>query len=115
VAKDKRASVFFDRIKMQFIGLDEALLEQVKETYKNIDVENELKKMGLWLLSPKGKLRKGNIGFIMNWLNNAIPSIRKLEDDHLETDSPLTPFLREYRKELWKDREHILAMNRRKS
>src|SRR5690242_15738674 len=100
---------------MQFVDLDETLLKEIKETYKEIDVDNELKKMGLWLLSPKGMKRKGNIGFIINWLNNAIPSIRKSDDDPIEIESPLAPFLKEYRKGLWKNREHILAMNRRKS
>src|SRR3546814_5457075 len=42
--------------------------------FRSVNVEQEVKKMCLWLTSEKGLRRKGNIGFILNWLNNAAPS-----------------------------------------
>lgn len=115
VAKDKRTSVYFDRVTLQFIGLESAVIKQLKETYKGIDVDSELKKMSLWLTSSKGKKRKGNIGFILNWLNNASPSEAPTVSeqlDMLDQDTPLRPLLQEYLQDLWKDREHILEFNR---
>lgn len=120
MAKEKRTSVYFDRDKRTFIGLEDAHIQQLKETYKGIDVQSELKKMGLWLISEKGNKRKGNIGFILNWLNNASPSTAPSineQFDLMEQDTPLRPLIQEYLKDLWKGREHILEFNkiRRKS
>lgn len=115
MAKDKRTSVYFDRDKLHFVGLEDAHIKQLKETYKGIDVESELKKMVLWLISSKGKKRKGNIGFILNWLNNASPSTAPSvseQFDLMEQDTPLRPLIQEYLKELWKGKEHILEFNK---
>ncbi len=116
VAKDKSTSVYFDRERLQFVGLEAAELKRLRETYKGVDVDSELKKMSLWLTSPKGKKRKGNIGFILNWLNKASPSIASPtiseELDLYEFDSPLRPLLLDYLKDLWKGKEHILEFNK---
>lgn len=114
MAKDKRTSVYFDRDKLVFVGLEDAHLKQLRETYKGIDIDSELKKMGLWLISSKGTKRKGNIGFILNWLNNASPSepTTTQQLDFLEYDSPLRPLLLDYLKDLWKGKEHILEFNK---
>jgi hypothetical protein len=114
VAKDKRTSVYFDRETLKFVGIDDAVKKQLKETYKGIDVDSELNKMAIWLTSSKGKKRKGNIGFVMNWLNNASPSTAPTIKEHydlLESDSPLASLLQDYLKDLWKNREHILEFN----
>lgn len=116
MAKDNRTFVYFDRDKLVFVGLEDAQIKQLKETYKGIDVDVELKKMGLWLLSQKGSKRRGNIGFILNWLNNSRPQgtpPSTTEQFNLyEVDSPLRPLLQEYLKDLWKGREHILEFNK---
>lgn len=114
MAKDKSTSVYFDREKLQFVNLEDACLKQLKETYQGVNVDSELKKMGLWLASPKGNKRKGNIGFIINWLNNASPSTTQALQEPLEQESSLRPYLNEYLKELWKGREHILELNMRR-
>lgn len=111
----KRSSVYFDRVKLQFVGIDELVMQQLSETYPLIDVSSELKKMGLWLTSSRGKSVKGTIGFIINWLNRSNPTKRAevhcslVEDD---SDSPLAKEYQAYLEDLWKGREHILAMNR---
>jgi hypothetical protein len=88
----------------------------LRESYKGIDVANELNKMKFWLLSPKGASRKGSINFIINWLNNALDSKpAQSVQNYEETPSSLRPYLDEYLKELWKGREHILEMNKRRS
>lgn len=116
MAKDKRTSVYFDREKLAFINLEDAHIKHLQEIYKSVNVESELKKMGLWLLSSKGSKRKGNIGFILNWLNNASPDSKvpttTQQLNLYEYDSPLRPLIHEYLKELWKDREHILEFNK---
>ena len=97
------------------MNLSDAYIQHLKETYPGIDVDSELKKMGLWLLSSKGTKRKGNIGFIMNWLNNATPSTPTVaHQETVELDTPLRPWINEYLKDLWKGREHILEMNTRR-
>lgn len=112
------ASIYFDREKQVFVGLDGIHLQKLKETYQHVDVDTELNKMTLWLLSPKGKKRKGNIGFILNWLNNATPCFKPSMNDHLdllETESPLRLLINDYLRELWKGREHILEINKKKT
>lgn len=115
MAKEKRASVFFNRETFEFVGLKEDYINQLKSTYIGIDVDKELKKMGLWLASPKGDKRKGDTGFILNWLNNASPSKALLCSQQSESDQhdcPLRPFINDYLKDLWKGREHILEFNK---
>jgi hypothetical protein len=97
---------------MEFVGLEGIVLDQLRDTFKDIDVTTELKKMGLWLTSAKGRKRVGNIGFILNWLQNSSPSTSNAAQlDLFDANSPLRPYLLQYCKELWKDREHILEIN----
>ena len=107
----KPTFVYFDRVKKEFEGLDEAVMAQLKDVYADINIDKELKKMALWLVN-KGKTRVGNMGFIMNWLNKATPSPPSITRplDMLEYN-PLGALYFEYRKELWKDKEHILEFN----
>lgn len=112
MAKDERASIYFDRQSMRFEGLTAPVLSKLKESYNHIDVEAELEKMSFWLLSSKGKKRRGTINFVLNWLKSASAAKSSAKQIHLACDSgPLTPYLESYRKELWKDREHILRLN----
>lgn len=116
MAKNKRASVYFDRESLQFSGLQGNVLNQLKETYPTIDVDTELKKMGLWLTSQKGLKRKGDMGFIINWLNNATPSKAALHSEIEEKDTPIRPYLNEYIEDMWqKNNAHlVLALNKTK-
>lgn len=52
--------------------LSKDLYLQFKETYSNLDVDFQLKKMQMWLISNpvKRKTPKGMIKFINNWLSN---------------------------------------------
>lgn len=115
MAKNKSTSVYFDREKLCFVGLEDAHLKRLREIYKGIDVNSELKKMGLWLTSSKGIRRKGDIGFILNWLNNASPSNQfpstNQNQDFIEYDSPLRPLLLDYLADLWKGKEQLLEFN----
>mgnify|MGYP001570165708 CR=1 FL=1 len=111
--KDKRTSVFFDRETNKFRGIDSQILKQLQDTYEGIDIDKEIKKMCLWLVSEKGMKRKGHIGFIINWLNNATPMPPTTTEhlDLMQSDSPLGQLVREYLLDLWKDRDHILEFN----
>lgn len=112
VAKEKHTSVYFDREKLQFMGLDDACMKQMKEAYPGVNIASEIKKMQLWLTSPKGRDRKGTISFIMNWLGNCPASSSAPE---IEQDTPLRPLLDTYLRDLWKGKEHLLEMNKRRS
>lgn len=118
MAKKKDASVYFDRAINEFVGLDQPQMDSLKKTFPQIDVERELGKMKAWLaLTQKGKRRTGNIAFILNWLSNTTgSSVKEPEIAHtelLESTSPLRPVYLEYLKCLWKNRQHILEMNKR--
>jgi hypothetical protein len=114
MAKDNRTSVYFDRTTNKFYGLDSQILKQLQETYDGIDIDSEIKKMCLWLMSDtKGKKYKGHIGFIINWLNKKTPMPPTTSEhlDLMKSDSPLGRLVREYLMDLWKDKEHILEFN----
>lgn len=113
MAKEKHTAVYFDREKSQFVGLDAACMKQLKEAYPNVNVAAEVIKMISWLNSPKGKDRKGTIEFIIKWLNNNSPRPSKTLE--IEQDTPLRPHIEAYLKDLWKGKEHLLEMNKRKS
>ena len=115
MAKGKHTSVYFNRETFKFVGLTQEQVKRFKEAYKSIDVDSELRKMALWLASPKGTRRTGNMQFILNWLSNASPSFsvpQKSTVDKQEVD--LEPYLNDYLKGLWKGREHILELNKTK-
>lgn len=110
MAKDKRSTVYYDRDNRQFMGISESQLNDLKSIYKGVDVEVEIKKMCLWLESPKGKKRKGDIGFILNWLNNTTPT-KAMIVSVINADESLTPMITSYLRELWKGKEHLLLLN----
>lgn len=113
----KRASIYYDRAKQEFVGLDEKKLKGLRETYSRVNVDEELKKMGWWLTTPKGSRRVGNIAFILKWLGNCEQSsgssTPRDRDGYIELDTPIRLQLNEYLKELWKNREHILELNKK--
>jgi hypothetical protein len=114
MAKENRTGVYFDRELNKFQGLDQQIVKQLYSTYDGINVDGELKKMSIWLMSDsKGKTRKGTIGFIINWLNNATPMPPTTSEhlDLMQSDSPLGRVVRDYLMDLWKDKEHILQFN----
>ena len=115
VAKGKRISVYFDRTKGEFVGLDEEQLKKLRESYASLNVDSELKKMSVWLLSVKGARRKGDITFILNWLNNTYPTQVPSIEAQIEEDTPIRHEINSYLEGLWKGREHVLEMNKRKS
>ncbi len=109
-------SIYFDRQKHCFVGLTPEKMKHLRDAYRGVDIETELKKMALWLSSPRGIRKTGTINFIMNWLGNcSIPTTNSLKDDtpSMELDTPLRPHLNEYLKGLWKNREHILTFNQK--
>lgn len=119
MAKDKRTSVYFNHEDNTFCNLKDVDIKRLKETYKGVDVDKELNKMVFWLSSPKGKKRVGNIAFILHWLDNAKPSVNQLSHSNMPDDfTPaqnetfLNPVFLDYLEELWKNNEHLLALNR---
>jgi len=109
-------SIYFDREKHCFVGLTPEKMKHLKDAYRGVNVETELKRMALWLSSPRGKMRTGSINFIMNWLGRLYtPTTNSLEDidPEVELDTPLRPHLNEYLKGLWKNREHLLTFNQK--
>ena len=113
VAKGKHTSVYFDREKSQFVGVDAACIEQLKDIFPGVNVILEIKKMTLWLNSTKGIKSKGTINFITNWLEKS-PITQSLTLA-IELDTPLRPHIDTYLKDLWKGKEHLLEMNKRRS
>lgn len=113
MAKENHTAVYFDRENERFIGLDDARIQQLKDAYPGVNIVVELNKMILWLTSPKGIKRKGELSFIMNWLNNVTPSQSLLPD--IEQNNPLRPYLNTYLKDLWIGKEHLLEINKRTS
>jgi hypothetical protein len=115
--KEEEPSVHFDRKENRFVGITEVIKKRLCETYKDVDVDRELGKMQLWLMdNKKGKTRKGTLSFIINWLLNVKPSILPTEDKiKAEPSSPLGIVYKDYLKDLWKNREHILEFNTKRN
>lgn len=119
LAKGKRAPVYFDHQANTFVGLQDVDTQRLKETYKGIDVDKELNKMALWLSSSKGKNRVGSMAFILHWLDNAKPSVIQSsystssnDLSPVQNESFLNPVFLKYLEDLWKNNEHLLALNR---
>ncbi len=105
-------SVEFCRKTEAFLGVDVELLNRLKHTYQALDVEMEIKRMALWLISARGKRRKGNLTFIMRWLDTQ--SGRAYHPPTTpQKDSPLSEVLDLYLEGLWTHREHLFRFNSR--
>ncbi len=107
--RDEHTSVRFDRTTNSFVGISPAIMAQLAKTYRGVDINKELAKMSLWLLD-KGKLTKGTLTFITNWLSRAHPTISTASDD--QSDSPLGHLLNDYLDGLWKNSTHIHTFNK---
>ena len=105
----KKPSIYFDRETHKFVGLDDSMMSQLKETFRPLDVDAELRKMVIWLQTAKGNRRSGNMSFIYNWLCRTQTShtVESLE----ELDTTLRPYLNKYLEEVWKRAENVLAFN----
>lgn len=92
------------------MGLTEELIKELESIYLGVNVRQEIKKMGLWLLENHD--RKGTLQFISNWLKKCRPDPAYcVKFDICEKDGPLAQVLKTYLEELWKHREHIFILN----
>lgn len=103
--RDKGASVYFDRVKNEFIGIDEDLKNSLRSSYPDKELDKELSNMKAWLCSPRGKKRKGTLQFILNWLGNGLYKIN--EAHNLSLDE----LQLEYLEEIWSKSHHLLVLN----
>ena len=78
-----------DRIKMPLKSGEDYIVEpkfyfEIKNAYSSLDVDNELKKMRVWLIAnPKmQKTRVGTPRFITSWLSRVKDSSPKVEDTY---------------------------------
>jgi hypothetical protein len=110
----KDNAVYFDREKNEFVGLDDTLKQDLQKNYLGIDIEKELVKMKRWL-NLKGKDINGTIGFIINWLNNAVPSSPLNSTNgffnFMEGDTPLANSFKTYLEDLWKGKANLFQFN----
>lgn len=115
--------VQFNREHLLFSGLTEADIESLQKRYKEVDVRNELTRMIVWLNSPKGSARKGTMTFIVNWLENAVETAVRLGEANsgsiadvlCQRHEGAIEMLKEYLKDLWKNRESLLEFNTKSS
>ena len=105
MTQDKRSSIYFDREKLCFFGIDDEIIKHLENKFPDLQIELQLYKMSKWLQSPKGKNRKGCYSFIINWLKNSFSTQTK----EVTVSSGA---MNQYLEGLWLNREHILALNR---
>lgn len=103
--------IHFDRKTLEFVGLDYDVMKKLRMTYQGIDIDKELKLMGIWLCTEKGSGMVGAFTFITNWLSRAHPQRQHDTMNMLTACGGLTEVLKEYMEDLWKDRHHILTLN----
>lgn len=113
MSKENVAQVRFDRESSQFTGLTDAVMKQLQDMYKGVDVPFELRKMIMWFATPKGKRSAGSMAFIMKWLERIHPSFTEVKEQLycIDPDSPLGILAKDYLKGLWKGRERLLDFN----
>ena len=83
--------------------------------HPNVDVDDELARMRVWMSSPKGEKRDGKILFITTWLKNALekrPVIREEPNKNSALSLlDIDPLWEKYLEGLWENCEHILEFN----
>ena len=109
----EKKPVFFDRTLQQFVGLDDEKMLQLSNLFPGVNIELELKKMALWLCdSNLGKKRVGTMSFIAKWLGKVKAPVIDEEPIEKDHESMLGKAEDAYMEQLWKGREHLLAMNK---
>ena len=83
-------------------GLTDDLIKDYKETYPQVNVESELKKMKRWLIDNGLKSKKGMPRFINGWLNRCKPE--KANTNDLK-DKAREAYIKDVEMRLGKDKE----------
>jgi len=111
--KTPAPSVYFCRKSMEFIHLDDVMLKFLKDQFPKVDVDLELRRMKMWLLSERGQRSKGTMLFISKWLRNALENVysRRLPEDEETSSNPLTDFINKYLENLWSERQYLTTLN----
>lgn len=71
----------FDYELEEFEGITEDDIKKWNETYPAIDIRQEIRKAGLWLVANPTKRKKNIYRFLINWFSRAKPNNDMLEDD----------------------------------
>ena len=113
MAKEDRILISYDRLKRQFVGITPELLTELENTFPTVNVVQEIKKMALWLMTPKGAKRKGNLKFILSWLTRSIPEAPTICQpvNFEDSDSPLPLLVKTYLDELWQGKDNLFHFN----
>lgn len=96
------------------MGINDLVRSQLKDSFKDVDLDAELSRMALWLESPKGLKRTGNLAFVMKWLSKS--ASRTFQNDNTSRERiPIAHLLDDYLEDLWKDLRPLLNFNTKKS
>lgn len=104
-------SVSFNRKTLRFDGITNEMMDSFKSIYRDVDIQNEINKMCLWMQSDKGLNRKGSLSFITSWLQRAKPVTESKETLPFDGNPKMNSLLNNYLEDLWKDCRHILEFN----
>lgn len=103
----EKSSIRFCRTTNVFLGMDWQTSVYLKDMFPQVDIERELGKMKVWLMT-EGKHRKGTYAFIIRWLQRAPQTIHK----ELKPDSTLSFAIEEYLQDLWKENTFLYEFNK---
>lgn len=111
--KTSTPSVYFCRKSMEFMHLDDVLLKFLKDQFPKVDVDLELRRMKMWLLSERGQRSKGTMLFISKWLRNALENVysKRLPEDEETSSNPLDTYIKRYLEQLWNERQYLTTIN----
>lgn len=108
--RTQKKEIYFDRKRLEFIGLDAKALQDLRDEFPYVEVGEEIFKMKKWLMN-KGVRHKGTLAFITNWLSKSLP--RPVEEpSYLPV---LEEHLTKYLEDLWTNTnaQALFAMNMR--
>ena len=81
--KGKKPEPYIDKVMGFFKQIDKEWVEALKEAYPNVDIDKELGKAKIWLLSNPKQAKSNFSKFVNNWMSKAMERAKPEEKERV--------------------------------
>ena len=93
IPNGEKPKPYKEKIKNFFVTIDVEWVSDLKKAYPNVDIDTELGKEKMWLLSntPKRNLKK----FVNNWMSKAMGQKKNIQTEAVQYEKYVAPVINE--------------------
>ena len=91
IPSGEKPKPYKEKIKNFFVTIDVEWVSDLKKAYPNVDIDTELGKAKMWLLSntPKRNLKK----FVNNWMSKAMGQKKNIQTEAVQYEKYVAPVI----------------------